>query len=801
MGNWLDKTGLTQVKNLLSTKFGTKVDKYTSQPGGKFLQTDNNGNAVWGDAASPTAVAAATEDWLDEHVSGGSTIAIDNTLTVSGAAGDAKAIGDLITVSDSSSGLGDTNKLWINDAAPTEVEVPTMGEFNDLKSALQHKNANSHLINVCGSETYEGTYKGVTIKKNGDIISLNGNSSGTTRIKISGNIDIYNESKEAWWQESLGLIAGKKYYLSVTFLGGSIDASYMEFVQVKTDGTNIRLKRMQPTYVVRNKTMLLDPVIVDATNQSCLMLAYGSSNEFTNFVFQVDYVCVDDIKDDVGVSLITDLWDSPLKYSVFQRGYLVNGAVRDVSYRIVSTNIIHADRDILVRIAEGKRVGIHTYNNTGTFVADSGWLTGNYVIKKGTRFRICISGTPNNTYENQTQADIEDFLSYVKFDHIHDVVTYKYQEQANNANIIRKLINAKEELYLGDVYPYDLWMLGGMMVDGVVTHDDHHYRIITEDIQYNYTPLNLRIEDGRRLAVHYFDSQGTFIEDSGWHSGNYTLPANSYFRLMISATATSSSEETEIDADIDTFLKYVHINRKNEQTAAYPYSKTVELTTILEASQSKRMQGGVINGDYLYYAQTDNSVATIHKYDLVNQTEVLYADGSYGHAGDMTFDTKRNLVVVLHGGTSETTLWFLNPTTLALVETKTISTSGRRIGGIAYEANSDCYVVEFSANSTWKNYSFAICDSNYNILYEFAPVKNGYTMQGIECDDKYIYALYYNPNIVVVYDFYGNYQGCHNISINNEPEFVTKHGDNDLCIGSDGDCTIRKAKRKFEWEQ
>lgn len=136
MGNWLDKAGLTHLKGLLSTKFSTKVDRYTDQPGGKFLQTDNNGNAVWGDAASPTAVASATEDWLDAHISGGSTIAIDDTLTVAGAAGDAKAIGELIVVSDSSESLGETNKIWINDETPTEIEVPTMEEHNVLADAI-----------------------------------------------------------------------------------------------------------------------------------------------------------------------------------------------------------------------------------------------------------------------------------------------------------------------------------------------------------------------------------------------------------------------------------------------------------------------------------------------------------------------------------------------------------------------------------------------------------------------------------------------------------------------------------------
>ena len=47
-------------------------------------------------AVSPEAIADAAADWLDEHIDPTTGYAVDNTLSVEGAAADAKATGDEI---------------------------------------------------------------------------------------------------------------------------------------------------------------------------------------------------------------------------------------------------------------------------------------------------------------------------------------------------------------------------------------------------------------------------------------------------------------------------------------------------------------------------------------------------------------------------------------------------------------------------------------------------------------------------------------------------------------------------------
>ena len=74
-----------------------KVDINTGLAEGKFLQTDAEGKAVWGSPAAEATIRDAAEGWLADHVSQGQTLAVDNTLLLSGYAADSKVTGNKIT--------------------------------------------------------------------------------------------------------------------------------------------------------------------------------------------------------------------------------------------------------------------------------------------------------------------------------------------------------------------------------------------------------------------------------------------------------------------------------------------------------------------------------------------------------------------------------------------------------------------------------------------------------------------------------------------------------------------------------
>lgn len=500
-----------------------------------------------------------------------------------------------------------------------------------------------------------------------------------------------------------------------------------------------------------------------------------------------------------GVSqLKEDLWENPSVYSPFELGTLADGEITNVQYRIVSTNIIHTNSKLYIAISKNRRVGIHYYSSNGKFVFDAGWQTLEYVIPENSYFRIMISAFPSSVAdEYKYKANVNTLLEYVKFNLICDILAKK----AAVKDIVKKL-SKREKITFDDYFETNEWVACNNLTNGEITYKGTFSRLGLLNIMDVEIDMNLTVEKGRRLGVSYFDENGKFVKDTGWQKGHVFIPKNSHVRLLISSTDVTNDDEYKEYADANKYLKYIsfeNIPFFNQKISAYPFSVSVSLETLLETSNLKRMQGGVFANGYLYYAKTDDTTATIHKYDLTSKTEVLSVSGNYGHAGDMTYDSTKNLIIVIHGDTSKTNIWFLSPETLELVSSKTVLTAGRRIGGIAYIKDSNEYALELSKDGVWDNYSFAICDNDFNIKLEFEPIKNGYVMQGIECHNNLIYSLYTLPNIVVVYDLNGNYVGCHKIDIRSEPEFITFNGDK-IIIGSDGDGIIRKATRKYLWE-
>lgn len=103
---------------------------------GQVLRTNGDGTTEWEDNASAEEIAADVTDWLDEHVAGGTTLAIDNTLTISGAAADSKAAGDRIEA------VGDT----VDDLSGTvETLSGTVETLSDTKAPAIYSTASGAL--------------------------------------------------------------------------------------------------------------------------------------------------------------------------------------------------------------------------------------------------------------------------------------------------------------------------------------------------------------------------------------------------------------------------------------------------------------------------------------------------------------------------------------------------------------------------------------------------------------------------------------------------------------------------------
>ena len=91
----------------------------------------------------------------------------------------------------------------------------------------------------------------------------------------------------------------------------------------------------------------------------------------------------------------------------------VNGGVTSgvvnlyVANRIATSNTLVFDRDIILNIKNGFKMGIHILDENGTFISDSGWKTTAFYIPKNSHFKIVIA----KVTEVSDKADIFEFSS------------------------------------------------------------------------------------------------------------------------------------------------------------------------------------------------------------------------------------------------------------------------------------------------------------------------------------------------------------------------------------------------------
>ena len=103
-------------------------------------------------------------------------------------------------------------------------------------------------------------------------------------------------------------------------------------------------------------------------------------------------------------------------YVGFVRGSLASGVYTPYAkFRMSMSAPIAFDRDITIKIKDGFRTGVHTYDDSGAFVSDSGWRTGEYTIAARTKFKIVIARVTDVDAES---ADYVEFVGAVTFDTI-----------------------------------------------------------------------------------------------------------------------------------------------------------------------------------------------------------------------------------------------------------------------------------------------------------------------------------------------------------------------------------------------
>lgn len=213
----------------------------------------------------------------------------------------------------------------------------------------------------------------------------------------------------------------------------------------------------------------------------------------------------------------------------------------------------------------------------------------------------------------------------------------------------------------------------------------------------------------------------------------------------------------------------------------YTLKEASVFAEIAKDGNYKVMQGAATDGKYLYYCIENQALAAhesyIYKVDLatgkiVTRSKSLQLD----HSNDMTFNPKRNQLVVVHNAPNRKLVSFVDIETLEKVETINI---GREIFCMAYNEARDQYVVGLSGGQT-----FCVLNSDFEYIREYSPVAStGYTTQGMTCDDQFLYFAQSGANVVVVYDWDGYQVAIVPIEFTNiETENICIVG-NDIYIG------------------
>ena len=181
-------------------------------------------------------------------------------------------------------------------------------------------------------------------------------------------------------------------------------------------------------------------------------------------------------------------------------------------------------------------------------------------------------------------------------------------------------------------------------------------------------------------------------------------------------------------------------------------------------------QGACTDGTYVYFIlrTPENGDGVITKYELSTGKLVMRSKPIYVfHGNDMTYDTIRNIIYVVHGSSEGKILTTVDPETLEVID-QTVNIA-KGAGAITYSSTRDRFAISQGGKS------LHILDSSLNVLKSVTREELGYTAQGMGSDEDFIY-FPMSPkgdnmdNILVVYDWDANYVTTIHLDTDRESE-------------------------------
>ncbi len=255
-----------------------------------------------------------------------------------------------------------------------------------------------------------------------------------------------------------------------------------------------------------------------------------------------------------------------------------------------------------------------------------------------------------------------------------------------------------------------------------------------------------------------YEAAIAYLEENFITENGFTVPIG--FKYTADAVTVNPSNHIEKDNSLEVKMTEIY---------------TVKTLTDANGVKCRIIQGACTDGEYLYVCLNDGAssgaVTAIVKTELASGKVVAtYENKLIDHANDLTYNPKTNEILAVHNAPNRQKISIFDADTMELKEIKTLR---HDVYSIEYDEDNDCYWFGISHGYNYARYNTAL--KSYT---EYQGYDNGFTKQGMDADDKYVYFVLYKTNCIAVYTKDGKYVRQIDLPVTaGEPENISHVGD------------------------
>ena len=383
-----------------------KIEKPSTEgSNGQVLTTNGAGGVSWTDKLDDTALVNAVSDWLDTNVDPtGAAVIVDSTLTISGAAADAKVTGD---------GLGTLRSAFNSSVSALDK---TVCEFNNLVNygydTPQHRDADPT------ASATSSLRLGFT-RTNTDIVLDSIGNTKWVAVKLDGEIATTAGSNATLegWTPSVRFLSGHKYKMSTKLMSGTtstLDASKHFYTGIFASGYHVSIGRNEYAADYSEHILTFDG---DGNLYTVAFVALTGMT-FTNAKF---HIVIEDITKGTLDGLLDEVGqEAPSAadgYTWVIGGIKASGGNDSSTKRLRLTEYtLFLEYGTRVFCDDSVEIAVYEYNGEGTLLANSSdWgteynlqtLAGAYV-----RIALRLASDPDHI---MTSSDLETYPKLVHY--------------------------------------------------------------------------------------------------------------------------------------------------------------------------------------------------------------------------------------------------------------------------------------------------------------------------------------------------------------------------------------------------